>query len=155
MRHSYTRQWQTSTRNTQIQQTGATMQMYSWISIKEYFPNLLETWLLPRFFVFRVRDLKGGNLDYTSRVICACCNQILRFFNFGGHFYYSNFSSWSNESALRFFDFALFHGFFQVLSLFVTFPRFFQGFMYPGSWKLEKMEESDFCKVSCTRGHEN
>ena len=26
--------------------------------------------------------------------------------------------------------------------------------MYAGSWKLEKMEESDFCKVSCTRGHE-
>ena len=97
-------------------------------------------------------QLKGGNLDCTSRVICACWYQILRFFNFGGHFYYSNFLRSSNESALRFFDFALFHGFFQVLSLFVTFPRFFQGFMYPGSWKLEKIEASDCCKVSCTQG---
>ena len=59
---------------------------------------------------------KGGNLDCTSRVICACWYQILRFFNFGGHFYYSNFLRSSNESALRFFDLALFHGFFQVLS---------------------------------------
>ena len=25
---------------------------------KEYFPNLLETWLLPQFFVFQVRDFK-------------------------------------------------------------------------------------------------
>ena len=33
--------------------------------------------------------------------------------------------------------------------------RFFQGFMYAGSWKLEKIVKSDFCKVSCTRGHEN
>ena len=31
---------------------------------KEYFPNLLETWLLPRFFVFRVRDLKFWLLTY-------------------------------------------------------------------------------------------
>jgi len=147
-------------------------------------------------------QLKGGNLDCTSRAICACWYQILRFFNFGGHFYYSNFLRSSNESALRFLDFALFHGFFQVLSLFVTFQQFFnnnlhpvfarfhvpgfmkirenwsirfwQGFMYPGSWKLEKIEASDFgkvscpgscklekieasdfCKVSCTRGHEN
>ena len=68
---------------------------------------------------------KGGNLNCTSRVICVCWYQISRFFNFGGHFYYSNFSSWSNESALRFFDFALFHGQNQVLSLFVTFRHFF------------------------------
>ena len=68
---------------------------------------------------------KGGNLDCTSRVICVCWYQISRFFNFGGYFYYSNFSSWSNESALSFFDFALFHGQNQVLSLFVTFRHFF------------------------------
>ena len=29
---------------------------------------------------------------------------------------------------------------------------FLQGFMYPGSWKSEKIETSDFCKVSCTGG---
>ena len=74
------------------------------------FSFYIFTSILPNF------EPKGGNLDYTCRVICACCDQILRFFNFGGHFYYSNFSSWSNESALRFFDFTLFHGFFQVLS---------------------------------------
>ena len=94
--------------------------------------------VLSLFVTFR--HFFNNNLDCTSRVICACWYQILRFFNFGGHFYYSNFLRSSNESALRFFDFALFHGFFQVLSLFVT---------------LEKMEESDFWKVSCTRGHEN
>ena len=27
--------------------------------------------------------------------------------------------------------------------------------MYPGSWKLEKIEASDFCENSCTRGQEN
>ena len=68
-------------------------------------------------FTFRYSRLKGGNLDCTSRVICACCNQILRFLNFGGHFYYSNFLSWKDEKALRFFDFALFYVFFQVLSI--------------------------------------
>ena len=28
-------------------------------------------------------------------------------------------------------------------------------FIYPGSWKLEKIEAFDFCEVSCTQGHEN
>ena len=84
----------------------------------------------PRFFgppkvQVGLQHPKEGNLDYTSRVICACCNKILRFFNFEGHFYSSNFSSWRNESALLFFDFALFHGQNQVLSLFVTFRHFF------------------------------
>ena len=32
---------------------------------------------------------------------------------------------------------------------------FLWSFMYPGSWKLDKIEVSDFCEVSCTRGHEN
>ena len=27
--------------------------------------------------------------------------------------------------------------------------------MYSGSWKLEKIEESDYYEVLCTRGHEN
>ena len=27
--------------------------------------------------------------------------------------------------------------------------------MYPGSWKLEKIEELDFCQFSCTRSHQN
>ena len=109
----------------------------------------------PNWFLFKnAQKLKGGNLDCTSRVICVCWYQISRFFNFGGHFYYSNFSSWSNESALRFFDFALFHGQNQVLSLFARFHVrgvmkigencnvwFFHGFMYPGSWKLEKSDK--------------
>ena len=62
------------------------------------------------------------------------------FFNLGGHFYYSNFLCSSNESALRFFDFALFHVFFSFchfLSLFVTFSTIIwialsQGFMKIG-----------------------
>ena len=111
------------------------------------FSFYIFTSILPNF------EPKGGNLDYTCRVICACCDQILRFFNFGGHFYYSNFSSWSNESALCFFDFALFHGQNQVLSLFVTFRHFFNNnldctsralqfspiFMTPGTRNLAKM----------------
>ena len=28
-------------------------------------------------------------------------------------------------------------------------------FMYLGSWKLKKIEVSDFCEFSCTRGHES
>ena len=28
-------------------------------------------------------------------------------------------------------------------------------FIYPGSWKSEKIEEFDFCEVSCTWGHES
>ena len=31
---------------------------------KEYLPNLLETWLLPQFFVFRVRDFKFWLIAY-------------------------------------------------------------------------------------------
>ena len=27
--------------------------------------------------------------------------------------------------------------------------------MYPGSWKMKKIEASDFCGFSCTQGHEN
>ena len=88
------------------------------------------------------QPLKGGNLDCTSRVICACWYQILRFFNFGGHFYYSNFSSWSNESALRFFDFALFHGQNQVLSLFVTFRHFFNNNLDCTSRALQRVHET-------------
>ena len=33
--------------------------------------------------------------------------------------------------------------------------RIYSIFMYPGSWKLKKIEASDFCGFSCTRGHEN
>ena len=89
---------------------------------------------------------KGGNLDCTSRVICACCNQILRFFNFGGHFYYSNFSSWSNESALRFFDFTLFNGFVQVFSLFKTIlnSRFLKKIGYATKLKFYPMSYFGF-----------
>ena len=122
------------------------------------FSFYIFTSILPNF------EPKGGNLDYTCRVICACCDQILRFFNFGGHFYYSNFSSWSNESALRFFDFALFHVFFQVLSLFVTFRHFFNTkpcknqtlqfspiSMTPGTWNLEKIGCFNFLQFSWPR----
>ena len=28
-------------------------------------------------------------------------------------------------------------------------------FMYPGSWKLNRIKASDFCGFSCTQGHEN
>ena len=28
-------------------------------------------------------------------------------------------------------------------------------FMYPGSWKLKKIEASGFCGFACTRGHKN
>ena len=31
----------------------------------------------------------------------------------------------------------------------------FVNFHVPGSWKLEKIEASDLCGFSCTRGHEN
>ena len=106
--------------------------------------NQTGEWVRRKLATTEVKLLhKGGNLDCTSRVICVCWYQISRFFNFGGHFYYSNFSSWSNESALRFFDFALFHGQNQVLSLFVTFRHFFNNNLDCTS------------RVLCTRGHEN
>ena len=65
------------------------------------------------------------------------------FFNLGGHFYYSNFLHSSNGSALRFFDFALFHGFFQLLSLFV-----------PGTWNLAKIWGFNFLQFSWPHIHE-
>ena len=43
----------------------------------------------------------------------------------------------------------------RVLSMFFWSVGILQIFMYPGSQKLEKTEASDFCKFSCTRGHEN
>ena len=61
-----------------------------------------------------------------KEAICACCNQILRFLNFGGHLYYSNFLSWKDESALCFFDFALFHGFSGFVTFFFLFSEKFR-----------------------------
>ena len=85
---------------------------------------------------------KGGNLDFTSGVICAGCNQIM---NFESRKWppVATFKSWRNESALSFFDFALFHGQKQVLSQIVTFLKITKR----ASWKFEKIEESDFCKL--------
>ena len=64
---------------------------------------------------YKLSKITGGNLDFTSRVICACFNQIMNFESLKWP-PVATFKSWNNESALSFFNFALFHGQKQVLS---------------------------------------
>ena len=108
--------------------------------------------------------IKGGNLDFTSRVICACFNQIMNLESWKWP-PLATFKSWTNKSALSFLDFALLHGQKQVLSQIVTFLKvmkirenwsvwFVQIFMYPGLWKFEKIEASVFVKFHVP-GHQN
>ena len=98
--------------------------------------------------------LKGDNLDFTSRVICACFNQIMNFESWKWP-PVATFKSWTNKSALSFFDFALFHGQKQVLSQIVTVvvetsqksdTSIFSSF-YDRTWNLAKIRHFNFKKV--------
>ena len=69
---------------------------------KEYFPNLLETWLSPRFFVFRVRDLKFCLLAYfLNSFICAKFQKDLQHW----------FNIFYKGPPLMFFDFVIYQKF--------------------------------------------
>ena len=62
----------------------------------------------------------------------------------------ANFKSWTNRSALSFFNFALFHGQKQFLSQIVTFLHETSQksdasiFMTPGTWKFTKIRSFNF-----------